>query len=116
MPSIVGAVMRWLAVISPDAGWDIRVGQLSGINRNTAGDDACCGTDDHLFVQCGGPDELVAVDNENGIVPAVHQVFVGLRDNPADSLGVVAELIRPHPGRGWCARFGAHDRVDHARG
>src|SRR5699024_1073435 len=78
-----------------------------------AGDDAFGGTNKHVVIDGCSADEPIVVDNKNRMISPVHQMLVGLWDNPAHSLCIVPKLIRPHPLRCWYGRLGAHNSVHH---
>src|SRR5699024_9684773 len=68
----------------------------------------------HVVIDGCSTDELIVVDDKNGVVTSVYKVFVGLWDDASHGLGIVTELIRPDPL--WCGRgrFGTHNGVHHA--
>src|SRR5699024_4189139 len=67
----------------------------------------------HVVIDGCSADEPIVVDNKNRMISPMHQMLVGLWDNPSHSLCIVPKLIRPHPLRWWHGRLGAHIRWHH---
>src|SRR5699024_4853479 len=80
---------------------------------NTTSHDPGGCPNNQLLIKCGSTHELVAIDDENCVVTAAHQVFMCPGNYAANRLCVVTKLIRPHPGWGGRIRRSPHDGVHH---